>query len=80
MQDQVSLVIGNIFKDLLQQCDVSYKCKLLSFTAEKTVLKNKVSLQKCLFMLKGQCSLQANIFTYVKIRTILTCFAHIGLF
>ena len=41
-------MIGKIFKDLLQQCDVSYKCKLLSFTAEKTVFKNKVSLQKCL--------------------------------
>ena len=78
-------MIGNIFKDLLQQCDVSYKCKLLSFTAEKTVFKNKVSVQKCLagkgkLMPRGQCSLQANIFTSVKIWTILTCFAHIGHF
>ena len=78
-------MIGNIFKDLLQQCDVSYKCKLLSFTAATTVFKNKVSLQKCLagdvsIMPKGQCSLQAYIFTSIKIWTILTCFAHIGLF
>ena len=77
-------MIGNIFKDLLQQCDVSYKCKLLSFTAEKTVFKNKVSLQKCLtgdwsIYAQRQCSLQANIFTSVKIWAILTCFADIGL-
>ena len=37
-----SMKYKNIFKDLLQQCDV------ISFTAEKTVFKNEVSLQKCL--------------------------------
>ena len=44
----VSLVIGNIFKHLLQQCDVSYKCKLLSFTTDKTIFKNNVDVQKYL--------------------------------
>ena len=41
MRDLVSLVIGYAFKHLLHQCDVcdSDKCKLLSFTVQKTSFK-----------------------------------------
>ena len=79
------LVIGNIFKDLLQQCDVSKKCKLLSFTAEKTVFKNNVSLKNCLAA-DGSIYAQRTMFFasyhfYIcQDMNNLTCFAHIGLF